>query len=169
MPSDESISLRDVSPVSFDQRTAPAPQSDQDESHLRLQRPNSSHIYEARRSYNNDSWSSLLIRIITGSWGLELLCWVVAALSLAVIIVVLAIFNGQPLSNWHSGITVNALINVISTVGQTSILGPVAESISQLKWIWYRRGQPVGDMEDFDKASRGPIDSLLLIVKRPKW
>lgn len=86
----------------------------------------------------------------------------------------------RPLEDWRSGITINTVVSVLSTIGQTAILLPVTSSISQLKWIWYakdietgheddRTGNRLSDMEDFDKASRGPIDCLLLVWKRPKW
>ncbi|MCJ1270468.1 hypothetical protein MMC22_010365 [Lobaria immixta] len=112
---------------------------------------------------------SLYTRIFDESWGFEVLLWFVALLSLVVILVILGMFNGQPLQNWHSGLTVNTLLHVLSQIAQSAVFVPVASSISQLKWIWYDKRRAIGEMEDFDKASRGLIDSLRLIMKRPKW
>ena len=110
-------------------------------------------------------------RIFTKTWALELLCWFLALISLLVIIIVVGVFNGQPLQNWHSGLTLNTLINVVSQIAQTAVFVPIASSISQLKWIWFGKGEKraIGDIEPFDKASRGPIDSLRLILNHPTW
>ncbi|KAK4694881.1 hypothetical protein P7C71_g2768, partial [Lecanoromycetidae sp. Uapishka_2] len=88
---------------------------------------------------------------------------------MAIILIVLAIFNNQPLHRWHSGLSLNTLINVLSQVAQTAVTVPIAASIAQMKWIWYSKRRPIGEMEDFDKAIRGPIDSLWMVRKHPKW
>lgn len=88
---------------------------------------------------------------------------------MVIIFIVLGIFNDQPLRSWHSGLSLNTLINVVSQIAQTAVFVPVAASISQMKWIWYSKSKPVEEIEDFDKASRGPMDSLWLITKHPKW
>lgn len=150
MNMDKGHSLRDVSPMSEERAEALESHTDQDE---HANKSSSSHHNPILSSPKppSTSWSSLSTRAITNWWGFEFLCWLLAAVSLIVIIIVFAISNGAPLANWHSGITIN--INVPSTIGQTAILVPVAESISQLKWLWYRRSRAIGDMEAFDEAS----------------
>lgn len=115
--------------------------------------------------------SSFHDRIFANSWALELLYWLSALISLLVIVIVTRTFDGQPLRNWHSGLSLNTLINVVSQIAQTAVFVPVASSISQLKWIYFGKGErrPVGDMEPFDKASRGPLDGILLITRHPAW
>ena len=108
-------------------------------------------------------------RIFSRAWTLEILCWLLALLSIIVIVIVLGIFNDQPLQNWRSGLSLNTFINVVSQIAQTAVFVPVAAAISQTKWLRYSKFNPVGELEDFDKASRGPIDSLWLITKHPKW
>ena len=110
-------------------------------------------------------------RIFNKTWAVELLCWFLALVSLLVIIIVVRVFNGQPLKHWRSGLTLNTLISVVSQIAQTAVFVPVASSISQMKWIWVGKGEKraIGDIEPFDKASRGPIDSLRLILKHPTW
>ena len=110
-------------------------------------------------------------RIFTKTWILELLCWFLALISVLVIIIVVGVFNGHPLQEWHSGLTPNTVINVVSQIAQTAVFVPIASSISQLKWIWFGKGEKkaIGDIEPFDKASRGPIDSLRLILNHPTW
>ena len=124
---------------------------------------------DATKTAKATKQQSLYTRIFSDTWTLEILCWLLALLSLVIIIIVLAVFNGQSLENWHSGLTLNTLISIASQIAQTAVFVPVAASISQLKWIWYSKSRPVAGIGDFDKASRGPIDSLLLITKHPRW
>lgn len=106
---------------------------------------------------------------VTNWWAIELSCWSLATLSVIILIVVLASFDGRSLRDWRSGITINTVVNVISQIGQTAAIVPVAESISQMKWIWYRQAsRPVSDMVHFDDVSRKPISTLLLVWKHPK-
>ena len=56
-----------------------------------------------------------------------------AMLSTVIILVVLAVFRKQPISHWHSNITLNTLVNVVSQIAQTAILVAVAACISHLK------------------------------------
>ena len=111
----------------------------------------------------------LLNRISEESWVAEILALCIAALATVIIIIILVIFKDKPLTQWRSRVTINTLVNFISQAAQTALLLPVASSISQMKWIHFqRKREPLGDMEDFDKASRQIFDSLLLVFKLPK-
>ncbi|KAE9972415.1 hypothetical protein BLS_004043 [Venturia inaequalis] len=69
-------------------------------------------------------------------WLGEILCWVAGTLCIGAIILVLALYDGQPVpSRWPLGITLNAFISVISAVGKFSLAVPVNECIGELKWI----------------------------------
>ncbi|KAI9723508.1 MAG: hypothetical protein M1835_003929, partial [Candelina submexicana] len=63
-------------------------------------------------------------RLDTSSWSLEILSWLLAAVSLAVLIIVLASFRGKPLSQWHSGITPNTVLTMLTTLGATALIFP---------------------------------------------
>lgn len=113
--------------------------------------------------------SMLNNRLFEGSWIAEILALCVATLATLIIIIILAMFKDKPLTQWHSRVTINALVNFVSQAAQTALLLPVASSISQMKWIYFqRKREPLGDMEDFDKASRQIFDNLLLVFKLPK-
>jgi len=124
---------------------------------------------DVTRTATATTQQSIFTRIFSETWTSEILCWLLALLSLVIIIIILAVFHGQPLANWHSRLTLNTLISIGSQIAQTAVFVPVAASNSQLKWIWYSKSRPMADIGDFDKASRGPIDGLLLITKHPKW
>ena len=99
-------------------------------------------------------------------WGFEFFTWMLATLSTVIIFIVLAVFRNQPVSHWHSNITLNTVVNVVSQIAQTAILVPVAACISQLKWLWVREDAKLQDMDDINDASGGPLSSVCLLRKR---
>ena len=106
-------------------------------------------------------------RLFTNSWGLETLGWLCATLMLVVLIIILAIFDGKAVGEWHSGLTLNTIIQVITQMAQMTIILPVSAGISQLKWLWYHsEKRPLRDMQYFQEATTGPFGSLVLLWKR---
>lgn len=101
----------------------------------------------------------------TNWWGIELACSVIAALSLAAIVIVLECYKGHPIPEWSFGITINSLVSIFATIGQMAMMKPVSECISQLKWTYFIQKQKLSKLQTFDDASRGPIGSLILFGK----
>ena len=98
-----------------------------------------------------------LKRISLNLWLWELLGLLTSIACVGAILVVLGKYEGQPVPEWRFGLTVNGLISVLAVVAKASMILPIAEAISQLKWHWYwSRERPVLDFERFDSASRGP-------------
>ena len=122
-------------------------------------------VTEDDRSKGSRFTSSLF----TNTWTAEILAWLLAVISVVLIVAILVVFNNRRLTEWHGRITINTLINFASQFAQICLLIPIASSISQLKWIRYRYSQPLSSVEDFDKASRQPLDALRLLWKHPKW
>ena len=108
-------------------------------------------------------------KVVKASWFGELLAWLLAALSITIVAIMLMAFKDKKLSGWHSHITINTMINFLSQFAQTALLIPLASSISQLKWIHYQQTRPLSNFDDFDKASRQPIDNFILLWKHPHW
>ena len=99
------------------------------------------------------------------SWTQELLAWALAALALMILIIVLAIYNGKPLDHWHSSVSVNTLVNVLTTLASIALIFPVASAIAQLRWLSLaKRASPVADLESFGS---GPIDIVVMMWKHP--
>ncbi|KAK9777053.1 hypothetical protein AB5N19_12416 [Seiridium cardinale] len=97
-------------------------------------------------------------------WIIECVAWVFSALALAIIIVTVAMTDGKPLPTWPMDITLNSFISFMSTIMKATVVIPVAECISQLKWLWYRKDGAVRDIQTFDEASRGTWGSAKLLV-----
>lgn len=97
-------------------------------------------------------------------WLWELFGWLLSLLALAALIAVLAIHDKKPSPRLQHGITLNAIISVCAIVAQTTMLIPIAQGISQLKWQWFHNRHTLNTMQLFDDASRGPWGALRLLV-----
>ncbi|KAJ5415595.1 hypothetical protein N7465_004290 [Penicillium sp. CMV-2018d] len=104
-----------------------------------------------------EKWSS--------NWTLELLGCVLSLGLLVAIIVVLASYDGNPIPDWPYGITLNALVSVLSTFMKTAMAFAVTEGLSQLKWSWFTRGNTLSDMALLDAASRGPLGAAMVLFR----
>lgn len=108
---------------------------------------------------------SIYSRLVGSSWALEVLAWMLAAITLIILITVLTVFNGKPLSHWHSGVSVNTLVNVLTTIASIALIFPVASGIAQIRWLWLaKQASPVADIESF---GAGPIDIFVMLWKHP--
>ena len=85
---------------------------------------------------------------------------------LLALLILLGLFNNNPLSDWHSGLTLNTIIAVVSQLVQMVLLVPIASSLSQLQWLWFRDRKPLKDISYFQDASTGLMSSLVLVYKR---
>ncbi|KAL8946877.1 MAG: hypothetical protein Q9222_006782 [Ikaeria aurantiellina] len=99
------------------------------------------------------------------SWRLEILAWLLGFVSLTILIVVLGVFNGKPLSRWHSSVHVNTLVNVLTTIASTALIFPVASAIAQLGWLYLsEQRRPLSDLETF---AAGPMSACNMLWKHP--
>ncbi|KLO85054.1 Uncharacterized protein LW93_6006 [Fusarium fujikuroi] len=98
------------------------------------------------------------------SWWQEIAWCVFAAGLLVLLVVLLKTHDKKPAPEWF--VSLNAVVAAISTICRASMVIPVSEGLSQLKWNAFARSQrPLDDLKTFDQASRGPFGSLLLLSK----
>ncbi|KAL8760621.1 MAG: hypothetical protein Q9184_003202 [Pyrenodesmia sp. 2 TL-2023] len=108
---------------------------------------------------------SLRSRFFRPSWTLEILSWLLGAVTLAILIIALAIYNKTPLSRWHSNVSVNTVVNILTTIASIALIFPVASAIAQLGWLHMSEQQrPLSDLETF---GAGPITMLVMVFKHP--
>ncbi|KAK0636826.1 hypothetical protein B0T17DRAFT_626773 [Bombardia bombarda] len=89
----------------------------------------------------------------------------ISLMSMCLIIIILSKIDNTPSASWTLPIQPNSVISVLTTVGKTAMLGPVASCLSQLKWRHFQlRQQPLRDLQVFDEASRGPWGALLFLT-----
>jgi hypothetical protein len=101
------------------------------------------------------------------SWLGEIASLVFSAACVVVMVAVLINTQGMALTAWDLSIAPNTVISVLATVSKTSLLLPVTESISQLKWLHFNRAHRLSDMDLYNNASRGPLGALFLIFRLP--
>lgn len=111
----------------------------------------------AKQKQTHKSWYS--------KWIWEILGWVTSMISLAAIIIVLWYYDGRPMPDWPYGITLNALLSILSTVMKATLVFAVSESLGQLKWPWFHNGNMLSDLTLLDSATRGVMGACLFLVK----
>ncbi|KAF2086180.1 hypothetical protein K490DRAFT_17586, partial [Saccharata proteae CBS 121410] len=90
-------------------------------------------------------------------WLWEIGGMILSLACMAAIIAVLPYMDNRPLSEFKLSIAPNTLISTFITIAKTAMLLPVAEGISQLKWVYFQtRSRPLDELDRFDEASRGP-------------
>ena len=111
-------------------------------------------------------WRYSLSGNVLKRWLLEILCWLVSAVSMATIIGFLIYYREKKIPNWPGSLTLNAFIAVLSKVSGAALILPVSEALGQLKWSWFQgHSKTMWDFEIFDNASRGPWGAFLLLVR----
>ncbi|KAI5928124.1 hypothetical protein F4810DRAFT_179976 [Camillea tinctor] len=98
-----------------------------------------------------------------GWWLFEIAAWVASAIALVAIIITIALTDEKPLPQWPMHITLNSFVSFMSTIMKAALVIPVAEGISQLKWLWFKKAGDLDDIQTFDEASRGSWGSMKLI------
>lgn len=83
-----------------------------------------------------DAAPRLKRRRFLGEWWQEILSAVSSVACLVAIVVILYKVNGKPLADWNGPVSLNAVVSVLSTAVKAGLILPVAECISQLKWIY---------------------------------
>ncbi|KAL9081929.1 MAG: hypothetical protein Q9159_006891 [Coniocarpon cinnabarinum] len=103
------------------------------------------------------------VKATLARWTTEFLGLFGAALALLALFVFLGTYNGKPRPQWPYEITINTVVAIFGIILKACMLIPIAEGVSQLKWMWYHQARSLRDLEVFDAASRGINGSLRLI------
>ncbi|KAE8167833.1 hypothetical protein BDV40DRAFT_311337 [Aspergillus tamarii] len=101
------------------------------------------------------------------SWLWEITSLIFSAACVVAMVGVLIGVQGTSLSAWHLLIAPNTAISAPATASKTSLLLPVTESISQLKWVHFNRAHRLSDMDLYNSASRGPLGALVFLFRLP--
>lgn len=85
------------------------------------------------------------------------------------VLVILHEYDGKPIPDWPL-LTLNGIASILSAFAHAALMYPITQSISQCQWLWiWRRQRRVHDLEAYNSASRGPLGSLLMLVKPRLW
>jgi hypothetical protein len=69
--------------------------------------------------------------------------------------------DGQPPTKITQIVTINAVIQFITSVAKFAFIVPIISSLGQLKWLWYKDGsQLLTDFQLYDGAGSGGVGSV---------
>lgn len=106
--------------------------------------------------------------LATDWWLWELCATMTSLISFLAIILILRLHEGRPLPDRPFSITINSLVSIFATIMKAAMLVPIAEGISQSKWLWFQQHHALQDIEIYDRASRGPWGALKMVFNI-KW
>lgn len=97
------------------------------------------------------------------TWVGETAGILVSASLLVALTIVLAVYDDKAVFEWK-GVTLNALVSLLSTASKSALLYTMSELLSQWKWIVFSATRrPLIDFHRIDAASRGPWGSSGII------
>lgn len=100
-------------------------------------------------------------------WFWEIISVILTIGLIIAIVVILDHYEGRTLPDWPLGINLNTLVALLATFIRTLMLVTVAEVLGQMKWDWFSRSRSLDHIAVFDRASRGILGSLRLLVVAP--
>ena len=101
-------------------------------------------------------------------WATELICVTLGTVLIIALCLVLRAYDGHRAPRFGSAfggaLTINTVVAIISASAKAALLLPVAECVSQFKWLWFTSGyRRLSEISTFDKASRGILGGLELL------
>jgi hypothetical protein len=84
---------------------------------------------------------------------------------LVAIVFVVNAYDGERIPELVSGLTINAIVSVLSNGARAGLIFVVSATMGQLKWCWLRNsGRRIHDIQAMDDASRGPLGALSIVA-----
>ncbi|KAI0185656.1 hypothetical protein EV127DRAFT_195402 [Xylaria flabelliformis] len=103
-------------------------------------------------------------------WLWEFSLWATSSAALGAQLAVLYAYAASPPPGLPYGITLNALISTLSAFSTSTLIAVASSIVGQQKWVHLSRAQAsLSDLALYDEASRGPLGSLILLVKAREW
>ncbi|KAF3803539.1 hypothetical protein GCG54_00004710 [Colletotrichum gloeosporioides] len=97
-------------------------------------------------------------------WTIEASAIILSISSMVVILILLPVYENEPLSSWTLPVSFNVIISVLGSTSRAALAFAISACVSQGKWNWYRkRSDNVMIFDRFEEASRGPWGSLRLL------
>ena len=111
------------------------------------------------------SYQHRLNQIWSDTWTIEVIALTLCIICALSTCIMLGVLDNEPLPPMPKGLTMNAIISILSTIAKSSLLLAVSSCISQLKWKWYRTSRGLSDIQLFEDASRGPFGALQMLLR----
>ena len=76
-------------------------------------------------------------------------------------VIILDLANGQPPTKVTQFVTINSLIQFITSVAKFAFMAPIVSVMGQLKWLWFKNdARPLTDFQLHDGAGSGGLGSV---------
>jgi hypothetical protein len=112
-----------------------------------------------------DQRPSTYSRLILETWTCETVAMLFSIACIVAIAFTVGHYNGDSIPSLPSGVTLNALISILSTAARAALFFVLSSSIGQLKWCWLvRRGARLQDLQVMDRGSRGPLGAIKVLA-----
>lgn len=98
-------------------------------------------------------------------WALEIGSMFLGTICIVAIAIMLLQVDGREMPRWRLGVTIDAILSVLSGLSKSCLLMPTAEALGQLKWPFGNDERRAIDVERIDKASRGTWGSVVLLAR----
>lgn len=126
--------------------------------------------YSALEPRKHGRLSAIYKRWVEDGWLFEALAAVFGVVLIIVLCVILRDYNGQPVpslgSVLNTDVTLNFVVSLLLSIAVPALMFPVAECLSQFKWIWFSSGdRSLEDLNTFDRASRGTLGGAAFLWK----
>lgn len=109
-----------------------------------------------------------LYRQLSWPWCFEALELALSATSIAILAVLLAYYDDEPIFSWN-GINLQVIAAILAVIFRASLVAAVASCLGQWKWILFTRSpRVVLDFERLDRATRGPRGALDMVLYTKK-
>ena len=120
---------------------------------------------KAPPKHTHSTLKSCYHTLFTDWWLWEILAVLLSLSTFSTIIAILVIYDGSNVAQLPQGISLNAIISILSTISKASLIFSVSATLSQFKWLLFSgRTRQLEDLQLYDDASRGPLGSSLLLI-----
>jgi hypothetical protein len=177
VPREKSIGRDAVSPVSGTTSGLPSPSTAQQAfpNYPRPRVPEAGHRPPRGRS----TAEHRNLRYTLVSWLPEVLCCMLGfaamigigypgnarKLTVPADIIILGLADGQPPTKLTHHVTINSLIQFITSVAKVAFMVPIVSAMGQLKWLWFRDDtRPLTDFQLHDGGASGGLGSAKLTL-----
>ncbi|OBT83439.1 hypothetical protein VE02_07869 [Pseudogymnoascus sp. 03VT05] len=98
-------------------------------------------------------------------WAQEYAAVLGSFASFIAMVALLAAFDGKVVGTWN-GVTLNAVVSILSLIMRASLAYVLAKCLAQWKWVLFaREARPLIDFDRIDAVTRGPLGSLRVLAR----
>ncbi|KAK4188175.1 hypothetical protein QBC35DRAFT_209199 [Podospora australis] len=103
-------------------------------------------------------------------WWWESRALLVSITAMTLNFAVLSILDGLSLLKWKVPIQPSTILSIFAAIAKTAMMVPVASCLGELKWQYFAqtKARPLNHLQIFADASRGPWESLVLLLNAGK-